>query len=161
MELLLKLCTWRNLAWAAAAVAAIYSASLLQDHPRRWYRDWRYPPQSQAGSAGDEILQLKEQRDSAALLRRHGRVLALLSRAEAEGFDVAGLRRKADAALPLNSARTRRKAVLLLAEVELAVPRKKAEYQPLYPAAEAEEEVPADVPGRGEGKPHQLVKDRP
>ncbi|MCX5794728.1 MAG: hypothetical protein NTY77_04450 [Elusimicrobia bacterium] len=160
MELLLKLCTWRNLALAAAAVAVIYSAGRLQGYPRRWYRDWRYPPQGQAGAGGEEIMRLKDERDSSELVRRHDRVLALLAQAEAEGFDVSALRRKADATLSLNSARTRRKAVLLLAEVELAVPHKKVKYAPLYPATEEEEAVPEDVPGRGEGQPHALVKGR-
>ena len=148
MELLLKLCTWRNLALAAAAVAVIYSAGRMQEYPRRWYRDWRYPPQGHVGAEGDEIMRLKEKRESDELGRRHERVLTLLTQAETEGFDVSALRRKADAALQLNSARYRRKAVLLLAEVELEAPRKKAKYRPLYPAGDDEEEIPADVPGR-------------
>jgi len=147
MELLLKVCTWRNLALAAATVAFLYGAGRVQKYPRRWYRGWRYPPQGHAAPAGDEIMMLKEKRESAELGRRHQRVLALLARAEAEGFDVSALRRKADMALPLDSARSRRKAVLLLAEVELDVPHKKVQYIPLYPPDD-EEEIPADIPAQ-------------
>ena len=154
MELILKVCTWRNLARAAVAAAVIYSAARMQAYPRRWYRDWRYPPQGAASAEGAEIMLLKEKRDSAELAHRHERVLALLAQAEAEGFDVSALRRTADAALQLDSARYRRKAVLMLAEVELGVPHKKAQYSPLYPAGDEEEEVPADVPGRKVGKRH-------
>lgn|GEM_PF-3008708 len=153
MELLLKLCTWRNLALAAAAVAVIYSAGRMQEYPRRWYRDWRYPPQGHVGAEGDEIMRLKEKRESDELGRRHERVLTLLTQAETEGFDVSALRRKADAALQLNSARYRRKAVLMLSEVELYVPHKKVQYLPLYPEGD-EEEVPADVPGQKVGQRH-------
>ena len=148
MELLLKVCTWRNLALAAAAGAFLYAAGRVQEYPRRWYRGWRYPPQGNAAPAGDEIMMLKEKRESAELSLRHQKVLATLAQAEAEGFDVSALRRKADMALQLDSARYRRKAVLLLAEVELEAPRKKAKYRPLYPAGDDEEEIPADVPGR-------------
>ena len=81
------------------------------------------------------------------------RVLTLLTQAETEGFDVSALRRKADAALQLNSARYRRKAVLMLSEVELYVPHKKVQYLPLYPEGD-EEEVPADVPGQKVGQRH-------
>jgi hypothetical protein len=151
VELLLKICTWRNLTLAAVAVAAIYSAGRLQEYPRRWYRDWRYPPQGNASAAGDEIMLLKEKRETADLMRRHEQVMALLSKAEADGFDVSALRRKADMALQLNSARYRRKAVLMLAEVELDVPRKKVQYIPVYPAGE-EDDVPADVPAQKAGK---------
>jgi len=153
VELLLKLCTWRNLALAAAAVAVIYSAGRMQEYPRRWYRDWRYPPQGHVGAEGDEIMRLKEKRESDELGRRHERVLTLLTQAETEGFDVSALRRKADAALQLNSARYRRKAVLMLSEVELYVPHKKVQYLPLYPEGD-EEEVPADVPGQKVGQRH-------
>jgi hypothetical protein len=152
VEPLLKVCTWRNLALAAAAGAVICSAGRMQEYPRRWYRDWRYPPQGNASAEGDEIMLLKEKRDSAEVVRRHDRVLALLARAEAAGFDVSALRRKADAALQFNSARYRRKAVLMLTEVELDVPHKKTQYIPLYPAGGEEEAVPADVPGRRVGK---------
>jgi hypothetical protein len=151
VELLLKTCTWRNLVLAAVAVAAIYSAGRLQEYPRRWYRDWRYPPQGSAGAEGSEIMQLKEKRESVDLVRRHDQVLALLAQAEADGFNVAALRRKADAALQLDSALSRRKAVLMLAEVELDVPHKKVQYIPVYPAGE-EDDLPADVPAQKAGK---------
>jgi hypothetical protein len=111
MELLFKVCTWRNLALAVLAAGAVSLAVRLQEHPRRWVRDWRYPPQGRAPASGDEIMRLKDQRESEDLRRRHRRVLALLSQAEAEGFQVLALRRKADAALGLDAASTRRKAV--------------------------------------------------
>jgi hypothetical protein len=148
VELLLKVCTWRNLALAAAAGAFLYGAGRFQQYPRRWYRGWRYPPQGSASPAGDEIMMLKEKRESAELGRRRQKVLEILAQAESEGFDVSALRRKADMALQLDSARYRRKAVLLLAEVELAAPHKKVQYIPLYPAGDDEEEIPADIPAQ-------------
>jgi hypothetical protein len=151
LELLLKLLTRRNLTLAAATAAAIYCAGRLQAYPRRWYHDWRYPPQGSAGAEGADIMLLKEQRDSAQLVRRHDQVLAFLAQAEAEGVDVSALRSKADVALQLNSERYRRKAILMLAEVELDMPHKKVQYIPLYPAGE-DEELPADVPGRKVGR---------
>jgi hypothetical protein len=147
VELLLRLCTWRNLGLTAAVAAVICSAVRMQEYPRRWVSSWRYPPQGSAGAEGAEIMRFKEKRDSDGLARRHERVLALLSKAETDGFDVSALRSKADVALQLNSARYRRQAILMLAEIELDVPRKKVQYIPLYPAGD-EEEVPADVPGR-------------
>jgi len=147
VELILKLCTWRNWALTALAVLVIYSSCRMQEYPRRWYRQWRYPPQGHAGPGGDEIMRLKEKRDSAALVHRHLRTQALLAQAEAEGFDVAALRSKANVALQLNSLRDRHKAVRMLTEVEFDAPHKKVRYTPLYPAGD-EEEIPADVPGR-------------
>jgi hypothetical protein len=144
MELLLKVCTWRNLVLAVLAAGAVSLAVRLQEHPRRWVRDWRYPPQGHAPASGEEIMRLKERRESEDLRRRHRRVLALLSQAEAEGFGVSALRRKADAAPALDSARTRRKAVSLLAEVELAIPHKRVQYTPVS-TADDEEEIPSDV----------------
>lgn len=145
MELLLKVCTWRNLVLAALAAGAVSVAVRFQEHPRRWVRDWRYPPQGRAPAAGEEIMKLKDQRESADLRRRHRRVLDLLGQAEADGFKVSALRQKADAALALDDARTRRKAVSLLAEVELAVPRKKVQYAAVATPEDDEEEIPADV----------------
>lgn len=147
MELFLRICTWRNWVLAAAAGAMFFAAGRLQKYPRRWLAERRYPPQRGTVPGGDEIVRLEEKRESDQLRRRGERVLALLTQAEAEGFDVSALRRKTAAALQLDDARYRRQAVRMLAEVELAVPRRKARDLPLYPAGE-EDDVPADVPGR-------------
>jgi hypothetical protein len=154
VELLLKLCTWRNLVLAAMTFAAILSASRLQQYPRRWVQNWRYPPQGSAGAAGDEIMGLKEKREAAAVVRRGEKVQSMLAQAEAEGFNVAALRLKADAALRFNDDRSRRKAVLMLAEVEFAVPHKRIKYSHASPVSD-DDDVPANVPGRGVGKSHR------
>jgi hypothetical protein len=88
-----------------------------------------------------------EQRESAELGRRYERVMGLLAKAEADGFDVSILRRKAAVAMKLDDSRHRRQAVLMLAEVELHIPYKKEQYIPMYPPEE-EVVIPPDVPGR-------------
>ena len=154
MELLLKLCTWRNLVLAAMTFAALTTAGRLQRYPRRWWQNWRYPPQGSAGAEGDEIMLLKEKREASALVRRREQVEAILARAEAEGFNVSALRREADAAMRFNDVRSRRKAVLMLAEVELAVPHKKVKFSHASPVSD-DDDIPASVPGRGVGKSHR------
>ncbi|MBI5239831.1 MAG: hypothetical protein HY926_05115 [Elusimicrobia bacterium] len=144
MELLFKVCTWRNLVLAVLAAGAVSLAARFQEHPRRWVREWRYPPQGRAPASGDEIMRLQEQRGSADLARRYRRVQELLSRAEAEGFDVSALRRKAESALQLDEPRSRRKGVALLAEVALAIPHKKVQYMAVS-TADDEEDIPSDV----------------
>ncbi|HAM35879.1 MAG TPA: hypothetical protein DEB40_08430 [Elusimicrobia bacterium] len=147
MEFLLRVCTRRNLVIAAATVAAVLAAERLQQYPRQWVQRWLYPPQKSASAGGDEIMALKERRESAQLRRRYLKLMDLLRQAQAQGFSVEILRRKADVALTLNDARNRAAAVKILVEVEMKIPRPKVQYIPLYPDDE-EEEIPPDIPGR-------------
>ncbi len=144
MELLLKICTWRNLVLAVLAAGAFSLAVRFQSYPRRWISAWRYPPQGGAPAAGAEIMKLKEQREAAGLERRYQRIQELLAQAESEGFDVSAMRRKAEAARQGEGEPARRRAVSSLAEVELAIPHKKVQYLPVS-ASDDEEEIPADV----------------
>ena len=150
VEFLFKVCTRRNLGLALALTGVLFAADRLQEYPRRWYREWRYPPQQGASPGGAEIMSLMDKRAAADVVRRYELVLAHLSQARAEGFEVSVLERKAAVALQLNGPRYRRQALEMLAEVELRVPHKKVQYIPLCPADE-EVEIPEDVPGKRVG----------
>ncbi len=152
MEFLLRICTRRNLAIATISIGFLYCAARLQSYPRQWYRHWRYAPQQGLTAGGKEILELKEKKDSARLLRHHERILALLAQARTEGFQVDALERKAAVALNLNDERHRPQAVKILTEVGMSIPQKKAQYVPSQPD---DDETPVPPPAR-----HRRAKKR-
>lgn len=150
MELLLRIFTRRNVALAAALACLVVAADRYQEHPRRWYRQWRYPPQRSAQPADAEISRLNDVRQSRQLRRRYARVVSLLDEAESQGFDVSALRRKAAVALRFDAPDQRRHAATILSETELLVPRRKTQYIPVY--SDEEDDIPPDVPGRRVGR---------
>ena len=153
MDLLFKIFTLRNMVILAALGVSGYAADYYQEYPRRWYREWRYPPQKGITPGGEDILIQNEKREAKAVQRRYERVTELLAQAQKDGFAVDKLRRKAAVALTLNTPQYRRQAVKFLVEVEMAAPRKKVQYIPMYPANEDEDlMIPEDVPGKRVGK---------
>ena len=113
--------------------------------PLTWYRQKMYPPVGGPEAAGQEILAANEKREAVVVEARFRRVLAQLEQARAEGNDVSGLEAKARAALTLNVDAYRRKAVKMLTEVEMAVPRRRVDYIPMGPTQAPGEEIEPDV----------------
>ena len=143
MDWMLKYVTARNTiaALAFAALFNIYIAMGLRHYPLRWYRHWRYPPQSGPSPEGRAILDANEQQKAAKVEARYRRLRARLDQARAEGFSVEGLQKKAEAALQLNVPNYRRHAVQILVDVEMAIPRRRTRYIPLGPMTAPGEEV--------------------
>jgi hypothetical protein len=161
MDLLLRLLTPRRMAAAGCLMAAAFilgpQAPALS---RRLYHalvpETHVPP---ADVQPDLQAQLARQ-EQARVASNFRRVSGLLDAAEAEGFEVAGLRAKAAAALKLSAAGFRWKGLEVLGEVEMAIPRKKTQYIPLYPGAQPEtEEVPPDIqPVAAKARPGKKAK---
>lgn len=148
MEILLRLVTRRNVLIAGSLAGLIALGIELQEFPRRWYHDRFYPPQG-AAAGGKDLLQSQEARESRKIMNRYKRVSALLAVSKSAGFETAGLEAKAASALQLNTPGYREFAVKILSEVEMAAPRKKVQYIPLYPREDdGDIEVPPDLPGQ-------------
>lgn len=134
MELLQRIATRRNLVLLLLGLG-VGRAWMRYGHiPKSAYREWREPPRQApaADPAGKELLDAVEARERKRLIGRHRRISAKLEEARGNGFEVAGLQAKADAALKLNSKDLRRQAARTLSEVELAIPRKRVQYIPMY-----------------------------
>lgn len=143
MNLLFKTVTSRNLVILAALAACASLWYLIEPYPRRLYHQWRYPPQEGTTPGGREILGELERAQARKVEARYRRVWAMLDEAQAAGFDVRGLRAKARAALAFNEPAFRRQALRALTEVEMAIPRRKAQVAPASPSDE--EAIPQDV----------------
>jgi hypothetical protein len=77
---------------------------------------------------------------------QYRRVGMLIGQARQIGFDVAALQARADLALTYNSPGRRSEASRILSEVEMAVPRKKVQYIPLYDRASDDMMTDDDTP---------------
>ena len=154
MEILLRIVTRRNVLMAASVTGIVALGLRYQEHPRRWFRDRFYPPQGAAPAAGRDLMQNQEARESRRIMKRYERVMEILALSKQEGFQTAGLEAKATAALKLNAPGYREFAVSTLSEVEMAAPRKKVQYIPMYPREDDQDiEIPPDLPGQQAGVP--------
>jgi hypothetical protein len=147
MDLLLRLLTPRRM---AAAMCLLAAGLLIGPHvprlSRRLYHSLRPETPTPPVPVPPDLRSQLERQDQSRVASSYRRVAARLDDAAAEGFEVSGLKAKAAAALKLSAAGYRWKALEVLGEVEMAIPRKKTRYIPLYPGAEPEaEEVPPDV----------------
>lgn len=136
MELLQRFASRRSLVLLLLGLG-IGRAWMRYGHiPKREFREWLNPPQPPAAAdpAGKELLDAVETRERKRLIGRHRRISAKLEEARGQGFEVTGLQNKADAALKLNSKDLRRQAQRTLSEVEIAIPRKRVQYIPMYDA---------------------------
>jgi hypothetical protein len=126
MDFLLKHVNGRNLLLAVLFGLVFRVAADNRDVAYRWYMQRHYPPLGRPTALGEEIARQNERREAAHIAELHRRVQVQLDQARAQGFDVSGLKRKADLALTLNAPAYRRRAVILLGEVSMAVPRRRA-----------------------------------
>lgn len=124
MELLVRSVTARNCLALLLLAAFLHLGHEHRGRALRAYREWRYPPIGTASLSGSAIIDEAQRREMARLEVRYRRVETLLARARRDGFKVGALEHKARAALALNTASHRRRAVQMLSEVEMAVPRK-------------------------------------
>lgn len=145
MDLLVKHVTFRNIAALLVISIAVRLGIDYQGYPRAAYLKWRYPPIGVAGKEGTAILADNEKRAANRVQSRYRRVLAMLEQAKAQGFQVSGLERKAQAAIGLNVPAYRRQAIKFLGEIEMAVPRAKPRLAPLGPSQAPSEEVEEDL----------------
>ena len=147
MEHLLRVVTVRNGLIAGIIIGALAMIDFfdLYQYAGQWVQSRLYPAQKNSGLAGREILQSKENRESAAVLRRYGKILDQLGAARREGFEIAPLAAKARAALKFNVAGYRIYATRLLIEVQMAVPRKQPRAAPVSRSDE-DLEIPPNVP---------------
>lgn len=122
--------------WLMGA-AAVIGFLLWRQRPaiKSAYESWRYPPASSAGPLArpieEEVARDKERR----LRRLYARVLAGIEASRREGFQVDGLKARAEAAMSLAEGPYGRQALEELSRVELAIPRRGEQYLPLYPKA--------------------------
>lgn len=140
--------TFKRVALALALMVGLRLGLPYWRYPVNWYTQWRYPPQGGPTAAGQDIMADAERREAGRIEARYRRILAQLEQSRAEGFDTAALESKARAALELNNKAYRRSAVRMLAEVEMAVPRKRVNYIPMGPTQAPGEDIEPDVPGR-------------
>jgi hypothetical protein len=135
LDLLLRYVTVRN-ALAVVIMAAAAPLAVRFGNYAQWrYMQANYPPQHDAGVAGKDLDLLLDQRASEKIIAQYRRVNFLLAQAKTDGFDTAALEYKASQGLAYNVPGSRPLAAQLLDETEMAVPRKKVQYIPLYPAA--------------------------
>lgn len=140
-----------HLVSGALLAGALWTAQRFHAYPAAWFQAWLAPSAEIGAAQEPEIMKAKEERESKGVQKRYVRLAVMLEQARSDGFDVSGLQAKAGAALALNRPGYRRFAVEKLAEVELAMPRKRSQYIPMTPA-ESEIAVMPDVsPRRGRG----------
>lgn len=132
LDFLLRYATPRNFVIAALLAASAAPAARLARYSYWRYQKALYPPVHAAPEEGGDIKQLLEKRESEKIEGRYRRVGGLILQAKADGFDVAALEDRANEALAYNVAGRREIAVQILNEVELAVPKKKVQYLPVY-----------------------------
>lgn len=125
MGILFWLAKPRNLLLLAGMLIFLRYWPDIETASRRWYNVWRYPPQRAAGASGKDIMDKLEERQARKILLRHNRIDAALQKAKEEGFDVAGLQAKSNAAMTLNNPIFREQAVNILNEIEMALPHTK------------------------------------
>ena len=148
MDLLFKAVTARNCV-ALLLFAAFSSLGFeYRTYPLRLYREWRYPAVGAAPAQGSTILEDAQRREAGRIEARYRRVLARLALARTEGFKVDVLEHKARAALTLNTETHRRRALKLLGEVELAIPRRPAPYVAAATSAAESDDIEPDVAPR-------------
>ena len=137
---------------AALGLLLLFGLPILASRIPWAYRLARHrllPPKPVAAAVTPPDLKGQLQRQELrGIYSRYRRVNAMLDKAEAEGFAVAGHRAKAKAAVRLAQLGFRWQAQTAMNDVEMNVPRKKVRYIPLYPKAEGaeEEEVAPDAP---------------
>lgn len=146
-DILLRWLTPRTLMSGALLAGAVWTGQRFQDDLSAWLQALRRPSAGVGAVSEPEIMKAKDERESKDVQKRYVRLAILLEQARSEGFDVSGLQAKASAALTLNRPGYRRFAVETLAEVELAVPRKRTQYIPMT-AAPSEILIPPDVSPR-------------
>lgn len=144
MDLLLRVVTPRNFLIAGLILGLVKLWPKIEKYPRRMYLESRYPPQRGVTAAGQEVLDRVDRREAKRVESRFRRVMAKLAEARARGARVDGLEAKARAALKINVPAYRRQATKVLIDVEMAIPREKVRYIPVY-ATEEQEEVAKDV----------------
>lgn len=146
LDLLLRYATPRNFVIAVIAAAAVSPAVRLVRYTHWRYEQAMYPPVRQAAAAGQDIKELLEKRESEKIEARYREVGARLLQAKADGFDVSTLQDRANEALAYNEPGRRQVAAQILNEVELAVPKKKVQYIPLYPKSDDDMMTDDDTP---------------
>lgn len=134
LDWLLRLVTPRNFVLLFVAMGLGEAWRYYGNIPRRAYRLWMYPPQSQAPDA--DIADLLKTREHQHVQAFYQKVCALLEAARADGLQVDGLQAKANAALDLEKAGFKDQAMTTLAEVERDIPRKPVPYIPMDQAAQ-------------------------
>jgi hypothetical protein len=134
LDLLLRYVTVRN-ALAVVIMAAAAPLAVRFGSYARWrYMQSAYPPVREAAPAPD-IDKLLDQRSSEKIAAHYHRVSFLIAQAKVDGFQTSSLQYKADQALAYNVPGSRPLAEQLLDETEMAVPRKKVQYIPVYAQA--------------------------
>ena len=157
----LDLFTPKRVALALGACAFLRLAGVYWPYPVNWYRQWRYPPQGAASTAGQDILADNEKREAGKIEARYRRILAELQQARAQGFDTTALENKARAALSLNVKEYRNRAVRMLSEVEMSVPKQPVQYIPMGPTQAPGDDIEPDIQGtavKDDGSPQPQPK---
>ena len=148
LDFLLRYVTGRNLLIAVMTAVAMPFIVQLARFGHDTYMRAVYPPVRDNGGAASDIKAVLDQREREKVQLQYRRVSALVSDAKAMGYDVGALDWKLQSAMALDASGQRATALQLLSEVEMAAPRKKVQYIPLYAPAPRdtmtdEDEAPA------------------
>lgn len=149
MERLLDLLNARTFAAAAMLAAAIFLGVKFQDHPRNFYKRWRYTSLTEKTPLATSIEKDLEAKASRKLRVLHREVSAEISRAEAEGFRLGSLQAAADAILQLDTPALRSQAVDRLQKLRLAIPKKTPKLRVANDEDDADETPPPAVSNAG------------
>lgn len=146
LDFALKWVTARNLAALGALAAMVWLYDVFQEHPRRLYERWRYPPQRAASAQGAAIMRELDVKESVRLRMLHRQVVAEIASAAAAGRKVGGLKRLADAALSLDAPNYRKMGMERLNEVRLKIPR--GDGARVLSPEDERFDIPPDIRGR-------------
>ncbi len=135
LDLLLRYVTVRNVIAVVIMAAAAPVAVRFGCYARWRYMQAVYPPVRGSSSGADDIGQSLDRKAGDKIAAQYRRVSFLLAQAKTDGFDVTALEYKASQAQAYNAPGSRPLAAQLLAETEMAVPRKKVQYIPVYDPA--------------------------
>ena len=145
METLIDWLNVRTFAAAAVLATAVFLGAKFQEHPRDWYRRWRYTSQTEKTPLASEIERDLDARASSRLRALHREVSEEISRAVAEGFAVGLLQKTADGILQLDTPALRSQGIDRLQKLRLTIPRKTPKLRVADDADGAEETEPPRV----------------
>lgn len=152
METLLDWLNARTFTAAAALAAVVYSGVTFQQHPRNWYRHWRYTSQTEKSVLSAAIERDLDAKASLRLRVLHREVSAEISRAVAEGFAVGALQATADGILRLDAPALRSQAVDRLQKLRLSIPKKTPKLRIVNDGDEREETATPEVKNAGRAR---------
>ena len=145
MDWLVKYVTARTVFGLLALVAAGLLVGEFGHLGLAWYRDRNRVSYGGTTQAGQEILADVDRREAARVEGRFRRLQASLAQARADGFDVRDLEKTAEAAMALNNQQYRRRAVKILEDIELKIPRHRERFTASPSPASSEADAPEVV----------------